>query len=301
MKKLVATFLLLIFTSNIATFACENVSPIASTPVFTPVDVKKEEESKTQINIEKFDKQNPDIVKYHNKFEKYSRKKHSNFNKTDINSVLKGYKYYNYPEKDNLKNVIRIELKDGDYAVLDNSIKGNKKYKYAAEYHKDGSLMGIVQIKTIKKTRKSVTLAFYEYRLSENNKYFVNNYLMFMDIEKNKKLLPPKVVQFIYSKMVDLDSLVCCQIDDDLYLNDNGKNLIVALEDFEYPKASNDAEKSVVKTVTCGSVKMVSNGVDFVIDTTKSIIVLPFAAVGLVVGVPLLFWLFYEINNSIGH
>ena len=131
MKKIFATFLLLIFTSNFVVFA----DTTNSKPVFTPVDIQKEKEKQDEINITKLDKENPDIVKYHNKFLKYSSQKHNNFYKTDINKVLKGYKHYNYPEIDNSTDCIRIELQDGDYAILDNNIQGVRiEYDIKREY-----------------------------------------------------------------------------------------------------------------------------------------------------------------------
>ena len=73
------------------------------------------------------------------------------------------------------------------------------------------------------------------------------------------------------------------------------------MESFTIPKASNDTEKSIGKKVVCGGVEVVSNGVDYVVDTTKSIIIMPFAIVGLIIAAPFLFWLIHEVDDAIGH
>lgn len=266
MKKIIATLLLLVFTSNIASFAGEvivvgsdgqaryenedlNIPVVkeAATNLATEnQDLKdqievKAENQEVKINIKNIDKNNEDINKYHEKFQKYSKIETDYFYKSGINKKLKGYKYYNYPIQDNFdlndKNIIKVELQDGDYTIINNNIKGMKKYKYAAEYHKDGSLFGIVQIKTIHKTRKSATIAFYEYRQNEEfTSCFNNKYIMIIDIEKKKDKVD--IAQFIYKDGEYSDDLICCQINNDLYLDEEAKNLIVKMKKFDIPAES---------------------------------------------------------------
>ena len=180
MKKIIAILLLFVFTTNVASFAGEVIVigsdgqaryenedlniPVVKEAVTNLAaenqDLRgktevKAENQEVKINIKNLDMNNEDIDKYHDKFCRYSNEDVSYFYTSEINKELKGYKHYNYPQKDNFdlndKNIIRVELQDGDYAILNTKIKGKRKYKYAAEYHKDGSLFGIVQIKTIHK------------------------------------------------------------------------------------------------------------------------------------------------------
>lgn len=275
MKKIFATLLLLVFTSNIVSFAGEAIvidsdgqaryenedlnTAVVKEAVTNLATEKpdlrgkaevKVENQEVKINVKDIDENNVDINKYHEKFQKYSKIETDYFYKLEINKKLKGYKYYNYPIQDNFnekekdKNRIEISLQDGDYAIINNNIKGMKKYKYAAEYHKDGSLFGIIQIKTIKKTRKSATIAFYEYRQSTSDpSYFYNKHNMFLDIEKKKDKI--NIAQFIYKYKIDLKYLICCQINNDLYLNEKSKNLIVKMKKFDIPKNSNSITKGI--------------------------------------------------------
>lgn len=202
---------------------------------------KTTQQQETKINVKNIDMNDETLKKYHQKFYKYSNRAYSYSYKNNMDKYLKGYKYYNYPEKDNFdkndKYIMRFELQDGDYAILDNSVKGNKKYKYAAEYHKDGSLFGVVQIKTIRKIRKSATIAFYEYRQSEENlSKFNTKHTMFLDIEKEKDKV--NIAQFVYKDKISFESLVCAQVNNDLYLNEESKNLIVKMKKFDEPKPS---------------------------------------------------------------
>lgn len=200
------------------------------------------QQQKVKINVKNIDMNDETLKKYHQKFYKYSNRAYSYSYKNNMDKYLKGYKYYNYPEKDNFdkndKYIMRFELQDGDYAILDNSVKGNKKYKYAAEYHKDGSLFGVVQIKTIRKIRKSATIAFYEYRQNEEDiSKFNTKHTMFLDIEKEKDKV--NIAQFVYKDKISFESLVCAQVNNDLYLNEESKNLIVKMKKFNIPSEDN--------------------------------------------------------------
>lgn len=197
---------------------------------------KTTQQQETKINVKNIYMNDETLKKYHEKFYKYTSKDHLYCCMSNIEAYLNGYKYYNYPEKDNFdkndKNIMRFELQDGDYAILDNSVKGHKKYKYIAEYHKDGSLFGVVQVKTIRKTRKSATIAFYEYRRREKDpSTFVEKHTMFLDIEKEKSKV--NIAQFVYKDEISLANLVCAQINNDLYLDEESKNLIVKMKKFD--------------------------------------------------------------------
>ena len=63
-----------------------------------------------------------------------------------------------------------VPLCDGDYAVW--NTKNNsffRRIQYAVEYHKDGSLFGVIKIRRISRNK----YAFYEYRLNEPENGFV--------------------------------------------------------------------------------------------------------------------------------
>lgn len=63
-----------------------------------------------------------------------------------------------------------VPLCDGDYAVW--NAKNNsffRRIQYAVEYHKDGSLFGVIKIRRISRNK----YAFYEYRLNEPENGFV--------------------------------------------------------------------------------------------------------------------------------
>ena len=235
------------------------------------------ENQEVKINIKNIDDNNEDIKKYHKKFRKYSRRDVSHFYTSGINKKLKGYKHYNYPQKDNFdlndKNIIKVELQDGDYVILNTKIKGKRKYKYAAEYHKDGSLFGIVQIKTIHKTSNTATIAFYEYRQNEENISIFNaKHIMYLDIEKKKDKVD--IAQFIYKDREYSDNLICCQINNDLYLNEEAKNLIVKMKKFDIPSESYD---NVKDNLIAG------------VQGVGMVVAAPFIGAVAVVGVPLLF------------
>lgn len=197
----------------------------------------KSENEKIKLNVKDIDENDKLLMKYHKKFQKYW---HDNAAYLST-SLAKGYEHYNYPEKDNFSqnnpNVLRFELQDGDYAVLKTNVNGCKKYKYAAEYHKDGSLFGIVRIATIYKTRKSKIIQCTEYRNVGRESYHVKHTMVF-NIEKVGKQF--NFVQFIYlTEFSQTPILVCAQINNDLYLNDESKNLIIRMKKFDIPKEEN--------------------------------------------------------------
>ena len=71
---------------------------------------------------------------------------------------------------DEQRGRIVVPLCDGDYAVW--NTKNNsffRRIQYAAEYHKDGSLFGVIKIRRISRNK----YAFYEYRLNEPENGFV--------------------------------------------------------------------------------------------------------------------------------
>ena len=319
MKKIIATLLLLVFTTNVVSFAGEVIvigsdgqaryeNEDLNTAVVKEavtnlaaekqnlkdqIEVKAEKQD-VKINIKNLDMNNEDIIKYNNKFYRYSEREVLTFT---YDGQLKGYKHYNYPKKDNFdlndKNIIRVELQDGDYAILNTKIKGKRKYKYAAEYHKDGSLFGIVQIKTIHKTRKSATIAFYEFRLNEEFTSRLNNkYTMIIDIEKKKDKVD--IAQFIYKDGVYSDNLICCQINNDLYLNEESKNLIVKMKKFDIPTKS-------ISPQTKDTLNKVGEGA---LITLASPLILAGGAVvlaGAVAISPIIIWMLIDISINGWH
>lgn len=318
MKKIIATLLLLVFTTNIASFAGEVIiigsdgqaryeNEDLNTPVVKEAvtnlaaekpDLKgkadvEAENQEIKINIKNiyksYDKNDKTLLKYHEKFVKYLNRDIDYFLKENITSNLKGYEKYNFPEKDsfdkNNPKILRFELQNGDYAIMDTTVESNKKYKYAAEYHKDGTLFGIVQIKTILKTRKSVTVQFVEYR-DDGDKYKYKH-IMFIDIEKNKNKV--NIAQFVYNHNVYFEHLVCAQINNDLYLNKESKNLIVKMQKFDIPN-------EVMTTVTKENLVNIALGTPVILMNCVGV------ALAVSIGIPLLLspfgwpWLFAMLS-----
>lgn len=233
MKKAITTILLMTFIFSTPVFANNSAAIVSDTP--------QTQNDKIETNIQVIEEKDEILNKYNKKFRKYAAGKFESFNKEEINSKLKGYENYFYPQIDNLdKNdskILKFELQDGDYAILNTNISGCDKYKYAVEYHKDGSLFGIVQIRTIRKTKKTITIQFNEYRVYEDLQVYVPTHTMFVDIEKTKDKL--NIAQFVYKNVLknnfDINKLVCAQINNDLYLNETSKNLIIEMKKFDVP------------------------------------------------------------------
>jgi hypothetical protein len=57
---------------------------------------------------------------------------------------------------------------------------------------------------------------------------------MFIDIEKKKDKV--NIAQFVYKGSLYSSRLVCAQINNDLYLNKEAKNLIVKMQKFDIPQ-----------------------------------------------------------------
>lgn len=234
------------------------------------------------INVKDIDVNDVLLKDYHEKYKKRDSKSDIWVSKQTINDTLKGYEDYDYPLFDNFnksdKKILRFELQDGDYAILDTNVKGHKNFKYVAEYHKDGSLFGIVQIKTIHKSRKSATIAFYEYR-DEYLDFYKIKHLMFVDIKKDNN--KNTFAQFIYKDGLDLNNLICAQVNNDLYLNDESKNLIVKMQKFDVPKEYSKFAENTKKTVAQVGAPVI-NTVVFVKDITVHLITVPFKWVGFI-------------------
>lgn len=306
-KRILASFLTFVFVANFTCYAGEVIiigsdgqaryeNEALNVPRKTDSEATKNIKVDDKvINIKKIERNQKELVTYHNKFNKYSHIEKYFFEASKVNSNLKGYKYYDYNSVDNYSknsnNIIRINLKDGDYALLNQSVKGNKKYKYAAEYHKNGELFGIVQIKTIKKSSKSITLTFNEYRFSENLRRIDLKHVMFLDVVKDNSNF--KVVQFIYLYDTSFDSLLCAQIDKDLYLTDESRNLIVQMKKFEVPETIQDLKKQNDEKVT----KKKESRKSFKFgDTISEIVGVTFAVVGFIVALPLIIWFLNDFS-----
>ena len=164
MKKLIS-ILLVIFISNITIFPA-----FAEETKLKEINVEYQSiDEQDKININKLDKNNLTLQWYEKKLKKYLPI--DKWGKISV--VCYEYMVENcYPKKDNFdknnSSIIKINLKDGDYVIINENIKSdNKKLKYAAEYDKNGEILGIVQIKTIKNSKKRILLSFEEYRLKD--------------------------------------------------------------------------------------------------------------------------------------
>lgn len=128
------------------------------------------------------------ITAYNEDILKIIKKEKSTISYDEIESILKRYRYFT-KDCENLQDYLependgRIELPlcDGDYAVWNSKMfdregpfytvwKGRKAVQYAAEYHANRALMGIVKMKKIDKEK----YAFYEYRINTPENGFAN-------------------------------------------------------------------------------------------------------------------------------
>ena len=282
MNKVVSYLLMMVFAFNSVCFANEviflgtSLEPDNSKKVaeIEPV-VEIKEENKSEIKIKSIEEYSVPLKKQHDKYDKYLRKMNDNTWIYDLDS-LKGYKYYNYSFSDNFdkndKNILRFELQDGDYALFNSNIKGNRKYKYAAEYHKNGELFGIVQIRTIEKKRNSALVVFREYR-KESDK-FTRKHTMVLDIKDDGNIFNAR--QFIYKNTPWFGNLLCVQINNNVYLSKDAKNLAVKMQKFEIPDKELTSDSFKNKTA----------------DTVGSILFTIFSPITVPIGVCILIWWF---------
>lgn len=227
MNKIIYLLLSIIITINSICIASES----------TPLNLNNNTISKITVNnIE----ENQDLLnKFHNKYKKYlnKTKNQPSIQASEITSKLKGYKKYDYPLKDNFnknnKKILIFALQDGDYALLDTNIE-RKKYQYAAEYHQNGELFGIVQIKTFHKKKNSAIVVLNEYRNKTSDNSYIKKHTVVFEVDKTNS----NIAQFIYEGEPILKNLICAQINETLFLNKESKNLLVEMQKFDTSKKS---------------------------------------------------------------
>lgn len=134
--------------------------------------------------------------------------------------TLKKYKY-SYKDSADNKYVQKIPLKDGDYVVFKTKLK-NWKDTYAAEYHKDGSLMGIVGIRMKKYPRHGyVALSGMEYRLNDKSEFELKH-IIYVKVMNDKSNIVTK--QYFYRPD---KTLICYLEGDTIYVSKKSDNLIL--------------------------------------------------------------------------
>ena len=129
----------------------------------------------SNINIKTLDKNSFKIKKYNKKFKKHLDKFNYELSKSNLVICSKYAKSNCYPMVDNFDmnnpSIIKINLLNGDYAIINENIKSfDEKLKYAAEYDVNGELIGIIEINTIKNENKEILLSFAEYRTTDKDK-----------------------------------------------------------------------------------------------------------------------------------
>lgn len=133
----------------------------------------------------------------------------------DVESILELCGYYS---KDNSsysnKEFMKMNLLDGDYAVY------YKDAPYIAEYHKDGSLMGLAKIDKEVLNDNKASVVFYEYRLGYNttSSSMGLKHILFLNYEKGKY-----ISQYIYNRHGEL---LCRQNNNDIYVASEARNMI---------------------------------------------------------------------------
>ena len=132
----------------------------------------------------------------------------------NVDSILA---QYGYGKKDNSsksnKEYMKMNLLDGDYVI------GFKDAPYIAEYHKDGSLMGLAKVDKKVLSDNKASVVFYEYRVGYNTTTGMGlKHILFLDYEKDKY-----ISQYIYN--VD-GKLLCRQINNDIYVASEARNMI---------------------------------------------------------------------------
>ena len=211
----------------------------------------KEVKNMPKIEVKNLDFNDKEIKKYNNEFQKYIKNisetpfmiigtSHSKNNKyTTINLYpvidnLENTTINDYPVIDNLEvpeiDTYKIVLQDGDYA------KWNKGSEFAAEYNKDGKMIGLVEFNTKKINSNKSIVACYEYRFKGNNYTQTKlKHIMMLHVEqKNGKLI--NFANFIY---LSNGHLRCAQINDKIYVTKNDKNIVPSLNTHEITSSTN--------------------------------------------------------------
>ena len=145
---------------------------------------------------------------------------------------------YGYDKKDNSsksnKEYMKMNLLDGDYVI------GYKDAPYIAEYHKDGTLMGLAKVEKKELNDKKGSVVFYEYRVGYNTSTGMGlKHVLFLDFEKDKY-----ISQYIYKHD---GKLLCRQINNDIYIASEARNMIPDWSKKINVKVYNQQQKHVDK------------------------------------------------------
>lgn len=149
------------------------------------------------------------------RFKKFVSKttKSMSFNEYDIILHQYGFGYNSYEQKKHL----RLELLDGDFAIV------YEDSPYIGEYHSNSELMGLIKYNLFKISNSESIEVYSEYRFKESSKNAFNKeqielkHMLFVQKRGNK------TAQYIYDSS---GNLLCRQIDNDIYIADNARNLL---------------------------------------------------------------------------
>lgn len=201
----------------------------------------KEVKNMPKIEVKNLDFNDKEIKKYNNEFQKYMK----NIPETPLTIIGTSYSKNNkyttingYPVIDNQEapeiDTYKIVLQDGDYA------KWDKCTEFAAEYNKDGKIIGLVEFYTKKINSNKSIVAYYEYRFKGNNYTQTKlKHIMMLHVEqKNGKLI--NFANFIY---LSNGHLRCAQINDKIYVTKNDKNIIPSLNIHEITSSTNSPKE----------------------------------------------------------
>ena len=270
MKKIIATLLLLVFTTNIASFAGEVIvigsdgqAKYEYESKNIPVSQKVIESTK-QKNIlnevtitDETGKRESIYIDYRGNVKKIEnaqitqteqinvdKTKEANYQRIINNAPKTLYNtdsilsQYGYGKKDNSsksnKEYMKMNLLDGDYVI------GYKDAPYIAEYHKDRTLMGLAKVEKKKLNDKKGSVVFYEYRVGYNTSTGMGlKHVLFLDFEKDKY-----ISQYIYKHD---GKLLCRQINNDIYVASEARNMIPDWSKKINVKVYNQQQKHVNK------------------------------------------------------
>ena len=105
------------------------------------------------------------------------------------------------------------------------------------------------------------------------------------------------MIKRILASFLTFDSLICAQIDKDLYLTDESRNLIVQMKKFEVPEVVNKQNIQKTKKERTTNNDESTQKEFNLSETVANIIIAPIAVVGFILLSPLIIWFI----DSLGH
>ena len=317
MKKIIATLLLLVFTTNIASFAGEVIvigsdgqakyeDESRNIPVSQKViESTKQKNILNEVTItDETGKRESIYIDYRGNVKKIEnaqitqteqinvdKTKEANYQRIINNAPKTLYNadsilsQYGYGKKDNSsksnKEYMKMNLLDGDYVI------GYKDAPYIAEYHKDGTLMGLAKVEKKELNDKKGSVVFYEYRVGYNTSTGMGlKHVLFLDFEKYKY-----ISQYIYKHD---GKLLCRQMNNDIYVASEARNMIpdwskkTTMKAVVYNRNNSKDKEEILDAVTTVA------GAPFVVTgrIIKSVAIVTTAPIW----IPLLWWFFNKCD-----